>query len=186
MDLQKNIRKAYVVAVFAAGFVIFLATQITPQTGRLSIIKPAGIAVFLIFWSIFFTYMAMQHTEQKWVRIAVVSCALVAAIWGSAKTDAIAKDLITGPQTVNLYNCKLYPDPNANFIIAPIVYTLSGHDENGTVFEFPITMNEYRSMAQRVWDLDAPWQTRVNGYLNSERIITFTAEIPQKEAKIGE
>lgn len=183
MKLQKENHESLVIAVFATIFVLFLITQMAPQTGKLSILKPAGTSVFALTTAIFVAYEAMLHIEPRWMKIAVMICALLAALWGAAQATTVAKDLITGPQTIMLTDCELHPKPNTDIIVSPSVYTIAGYDETGKYYEFPIAIKEYRSLACRTISAEGSWRTKVNGYLNSERLITFTAEISQKEAQ---
>ena len=155
----------------------------TPQTGELSILKPAGVAGFALTTATFVAYEATLHVKPKWMKIVIAICTLLAALWGAAQTTTVAKDLIVGPQTIMLTDCELHPKPNTDIIVSPSVYTIAGYDETGKYYEFPIAIKEYRSLACRTISAEGSWQTKVNGYLNSERLITFTAEISQKEAQ---
>jgi hypothetical protein len=162
--------------IYGVTFVAFLALQLLPQTGILSIAKEIGLAVFSIVSALFIGYTAICHIRQpKWTARLALCGAFMIACFGSYQTVAVATDIAAGPQTIALTECEVFPARNKPLSIAFGFYSIRGYDETENPCEFPISDQEYRSLVRQIDSQPNKWQTQITGYINCRRIITFTA-----------
>ena len=176
--MKENIRFRSVIAVgvYAAVLGICIATLFFPQTGNLSIIREAGIALLLLSTAVLVGYAAFFWIKPTALIVPIAVCAITMACFGVVRTTHVVKDLGAGPQIVELASCKLRPDCNVDSVVVTGDYSLVGTDVDGKTYEFPLTAKEYRALARQMEDPADTWKVKAIAYTHCQRVVTFTAE----------
>lgn len=176
--MNKQLKRSQIICVgiYAVILGISLASLFFPQTGKLSIIRNAGRALLLLSTAVFAGYAAFFQAKPRWLVIPIAICAVTTACFGAVRTVHVLKDISSGPQIVELTNCKLLPDYSADIVVVTGGHLLTGTDENGKVYEFPLTAQEYRSLARKMETPADTWSVKATAYLHCQRMVTFTAE----------
>lgn len=176
--MKENIRLRSVIAVgvYAAVLGLCIATLFFPQTGKLSIVREAGMALLLLSMAVLVGYVAFFWIKPTALIVPIAVCAITTACFGAVRTTHVVKDLGAGPQIVELASCKLQPDCNVDSVVVTGDYSLVGTDVDGKAYEFPLAAKEYRALARQMEGPADTWKVKAIAYMHCQRVVTFTAE----------
>lgn len=181
---KSQLRHSILTGVFTIIFSLFVASLFFHETGELSLFKEIAATLFALACAALGVSVAISlfKTNRLGAAFIVLIFAGTLLCFGSEQTVNITKDVISGQQVLLLEKCSIDESDKAAIISSR--YELKGYTPTGSLRTFPLSGNEYRSLFREMDTPEDTWNIKITGYLNCDRIITFTAE--KDTTEIGE
>lgn len=166
--MKKN-RVFYVVCVIVLFLCVLLALVI-PETGEMTLLNEVfAIGVFAVF-EVMLLRACIAVVRSKNIRNIVLVAATIVVIGfvGGSKLVHTVRDVVAGPEYVNLYHCDLERRSTMRGIFS-LQYYINGLDEDGNRYRLRISGTDYDL-------LQGENEVTVLYYKNTKRIIHFEEE----------
>lgn len=159
----------YIVTLFVIG-VCLISGIFIPETGRFVLLKEF-FDVLLMFCVALALGKALPaiYKSKKYLTAVLVTivCTILCSVTILKSIDTL-KDIVSGAETVTLYNCSVEQRTSLKGIWGQHYY-LNGIDFDGTKYRFEISGNNYNFLRETD-------EVTVTCYKNTERIVEFKNE----------